>query len=665
MSQQNITTLQSAINTQLADNTSGDISAADVRDNLINMTDSLLFNSGSQGITGSLTATSFTGSLQGTSSYATQALSASWAPSTGGSSFPYTGSALITGSLGITGSLTQQNGDVALGVADMFGNRNINVIFSGPNEFITLGAGDSNSKPNRLQLYSSTGVAQLIAANDILLLSPTVTVSSSLLVEKGITGSLLGTATTASYVLNAVNATNATNADNVYIDTANDNNEYSVTFVANTGTFTPLFADTFSGITFNPSTNKLTVGIISASAGFTGSLLGTATTASYALTATTASYALTASMLLGSVTSASYASTASLSEETIGAGLYGGEIQFKGGTGIGSPNGKNTYSSAFTWNTFTDGLNIGDPNTTGGNGAYYLAVGVDSLANGNYSVAFGSGSLASGVGSFTHGKAITANGEYSHAEGFTTRASGSYSHAEGYFTLASGISSHAEGYYTTSSGIYSHAEGYFAQTKGDYSHAEGYFTISSGSFSHAEGSATTAQGDYSHTEGNGAVASGSFSHAEGENTIASGDSSHAEGIGSISSGVHSHAEGQYTQAKGTASHSEGVGTVALGNFSHAEGFETVASGSFQHVQGRYNTHGDISSLFIIGNGNIDTEVRSDAFKVKESGSIVLPTTQSAAPSWTGTDGEMVFATVTGNHRFYVWMAGAWRSGSLS
>ncbi len=59
MSQQNITTLQSAINTQLADNTSGDISAADVRDNLINMTDSLLFNSGSQDITGSLTVTQY------------------------------------------------------------------------------------------------------------------------------------------------------------------------------------------------------------------------------------------------------------------------------------------------------------------------------------------------------------------------------------------------------------------------------------------------------------------------------------------------------------------------------------------------------------------------------------------------------------------------------
>jgi hypothetical protein len=394
MSQQDKITLQSNINSQLADNTTGDISAADVRNNLINITDSLVFNNGDQAITGSLIVTGgITGSLQGTATTASSITS-------------------LSQNVVITGSLTQRNGDISLGVADTFGTRNINVIFSGPNEYITLGAGDSSSKPNRLQLYGPTGVAQLIAANDILLFSPTVTVSSSLLVEKGITGSLQGTS----------------------------------------------------------------------------------------------SYATVAQTLLGSVTSASYAITSSLSNETIGAGLYGGEIQFRGAN---SP-GKNTYSAAFTYNYFTDGLNIGDPNSTGGNGAYYLAVGVESLANGNYSVAFGSGSLASGIGSFTHGKAITANGEYSHAEG-------------------------------------------------------------------------------------------------------------------------------------------------LG---------TIASGSYQHVQGRFNTQGDSTSLMIVGNGTADGS-RKDAFKVRISGSIVLPTTQSAAPSWTGTDGEMVFATVTGNHRFYVWMAGAWRSGSLA
>lgn len=61
MSQQNKTQLQSAINTDLADNTTGAISAADIRNNFINATDSLLFNSGSQTFDGTLTATAFSG----------------------------------------------------------------------------------------------------------------------------------------------------------------------------------------------------------------------------------------------------------------------------------------------------------------------------------------------------------------------------------------------------------------------------------------------------------------------------------------------------------------------------------------------------------------------------------------------------------------------------
>ena len=50
-----------------------------------------------------ISSTSITGSLRGTASYATQALSASYAPG-GGAAFPFTGSATITGSLVITGS---------------------------------------------------------------------------------------------------------------------------------------------------------------------------------------------------------------------------------------------------------------------------------------------------------------------------------------------------------------------------------------------------------------------------------------------------------------------------------------------------------------------------------------------------------------------------------
>jgi hypothetical protein len=64
-------------------------------------------------------------------------------------------------------------------------------------------------------------------------------------------------------------------------------------------------------------------------------------------------------------------------------------------------------------------------------------------------------------------------------------------------------------------------------------------------------------------------------------------------------------------------------------------------------------------------GNGDDITRRDAFKVRMSGSIVLPTTQSSAPSWTGTNGEMIFATISGSHYQYVWMGGSWKSNLIS
>ena len=64
---------------------------------------------GSIDVSGSITAFSFTGSLQGTSSYA---LTASYAMNGGGggASFPYTGDAVITGSLVVTGSTISTQG---------------------------------------------------------------------------------------------------------------------------------------------------------------------------------------------------------------------------------------------------------------------------------------------------------------------------------------------------------------------------------------------------------------------------------------------------------------------------------------------------------------------------------------------------------------------------
>ena len=76
-------------------------------------------------ITGSLNVSAgITGSLQGTASYATQALSASWAPGGAGTpTFPYTGSAIISGSLEITGSLLVQDINGIINIDSL--NRNL------------------------------------------------------------------------------------------------------------------------------------------------------------------------------------------------------------------------------------------------------------------------------------------------------------------------------------------------------------------------------------------------------------------------------------------------------------------------------------------------------------------------------------------------------------
>ena len=70
-----------------------------------------VITSGSDASLNSLNVTSgVTGSLLGTASYATQALSASYAPG-GGTPFPFNGNAQISGSLGVTGSFSIQTFD--------------------------------------------------------------------------------------------------------------------------------------------------------------------------------------------------------------------------------------------------------------------------------------------------------------------------------------------------------------------------------------------------------------------------------------------------------------------------------------------------------------------------------------------------------------------------
>ena len=198
---------------------------------------------------------------------------------------------------------------------------------------------------------------------------------------------------------------------------------------------------------------------------------------------------------------------------------------------------------------------------------------------------------------------------------------------------------------------------------------QGSYLIISGSLNH--GFLTSINTDpfaYVHAQGLGTQANGTYSHAEGRYAIANGIGSHAEGGASgnstTSTGEGSHAEGFGAQSIGNFSHAHGYYTVSFGPYSFAGGNQTFSSGSYQTVFGQFNTRTDSSSLFIVGNGTgVLDNVRKDAFKVTHSSSIVVAT-QSSAPSYTGTEGEIVPAKNGANYLIYVYIGGQWRSSSL-
>ena len=227
-----------------------------------NRVDTFLSNTGS--FSGSFTG-NFTGSLLGTASYATQALSASYAPDT---TFPYTGSALITGSLGIIGSFNQGieayatgdyshaegNNTSAIGVgshaegyfSSAYGNYShaegtsttngtgshaegndtiANGDYSHAEGLGTIASGSYQHVQGQYNQSSSAQSAFIVGngtsdgarSNLIFASGSQVQVTGSVIATAGFTGSLLGTATTASYVLNAISSSFALTASFINI----------------------------------------------------------------------------------------------------------------------------------------------------------------------------------------------------------------------------------------------------------------------------------------------------------------------------------------------------------------------------------------------------------------------------------------------------------------
>ena len=178
-------------------------------------------------------------------------------------------------------------------------------INDGANKYVTYG--------NLLTDLAGTNLA--VEGTDSLTLASQISVT-------GVSASFLGNLTgTASWATNATNATTATNATNVAVtDTTSGTGPYYVAFVDGTTGNRAVRVDS-AALTFNATTNTLTVTSSNAINAISASYVLNAVSASFATNASTASYVLnavsssfatsaaTASYVLNAV-SASYASTA-------------------------------------------------------------------------------------------------------------------------------------------------------------------------------------------------------------------------------------------------------------------------------------------------------------------------------------------------------------------
>jgi hypothetical protein len=274
---------------------------------------------------------------------------------TGGTVFPYTGNAVITGSLTTTGIIyAQPNGGMYFQGGDDAALYDVNVVN-------TIGIyGVQDSTIGSIKLGSGGGTISGKSGNiGIGTINPT---SASFQVNGNVwansfTGSLLGTASyatttisssyainattantasyvlqavSASYALNSTNATNATNATNIAVtDTTTGTGPYYVMFADGTTGNRAARVDSNS-LTFNATTNVLTVTSSYANQAASASYVLNAISASYATQALSSSYALSASYSR----TASYAVTAGSTAAVAGTTNY--VPKFTSGTAIGN-----------------------------------------------------------------------------------------------------------------------------------------------------------------------------------------------------------------------------------------------------------------------------------------------------------------------------------------
>ena len=561
---------------------------------------------GSYGLTGSLTATSFTGSLFGTASWASNAVTAqtaSYVLNAISSSFSQTASFVTTAQ---TASYVLQSVSASFSVSSsraVSASLATSASFALTSSAANVGDASDVNAQFHIAFVANNGSTQVIAADRDGLYNPkfnTLTVTASF-------------ATSASYV--------AAGGSNGMVQ-FNDSGSFSG----------------IAGVTINKNTRSLQNGSNAIAAGQYSHAQGTNTTANG-----------TYSHAEGGQTSAygQFSHAEGYGTNTIG--LY------SHAEGESSKTGQNAYSCSINsgvveidagqgdlTGTYPDGTTIwfGDVSSVGGQTNRGIVTG--SSFNGTNTVfqilndtatTIASAGILSDSGNLSN----QLGGYSAHAEG-TAMAFGDYSHAEG-TSVTYGDYSHAEGSSTTY-GNYSHAEG-SSTTYGNYSHAEGA-SVAIGNYSHAEGGGISGIAAYQTT----IIASGSITfpsyYGDISATFTPGTFIYINDINQSTVLIHEVAssllsgsgetrvtlvdtaynpnDGWYVGVQGNSqpifadvtigdsSHAEGASTITLGDGSHAAGYRTIAHGYYQSVIGQYNAPVPQSSSFVIGDG-VDNATR--------------------------------------------------------
>ncbi|MEM6456048.1 MAG: hypothetical protein AAF772_13215 [Acidobacteriota bacterium] len=150
--------------------------------------------------------------------------------------------------------------------------------------------------------------------------------------------------------------------------------------------------------------------------------------------------------------------------------------------------------------------------------------------------------------------------------------------------------------------------------------ASGQDSVAMGRSAKAEGSASIALGNGSTASGSESFAANSGTQAMGQASAALGWFSKATGFATVAGGRSTEASGEHAVAFGERTLASGWNAVALGTDVEARAFASVALGRFNIAGGDDNSWVPQDQLFVVGNGDSDTN-RNNAFTILKNGNV--------------------------------------------